>query len=194
MSSMLATIAPKSDQLNFDDFTGNQTKTIKITSVDVGKGDQPVSLHYEGDNGKPWKPCKSMRRVLVRCWGPNSIDYAGKSVTLFGDPSVRFGGADVGGIRVSHISHIDEPITMALTATRAQRKPYTVKPLAESNAKPIDLTPFDAAIKKVAECLTDESLSAAIEESRALKGWPKAKGEEMKKVIESTKANRAKVL
>ena len=129
MNDMRATIVPKSDQCNFDDFVGGKTKTIKITSVKLTSGDQPASLNYENDQGKPYKPCKSMRRVLVYCWGDDANKYVGRSLTLYGDPKVSFGGVAVGGIRISHMSDIKEPITMALTATRAQRKPFTVKPL-----------------------------------------------------------------
>lgn len=63
------TIIPKSDQLNADDLiTGSLT--VKVTAVKgSSEPQQPVSIHYEGDNGKPYKPCKSMRRVLVSAWG-----------------------------------------------------------------------------------------------------------------------------
>jgi len=105
------------------------TKTIKITNVSVVGGDQPVIINYDDDNGKPYKPGKSMRRVLVNVWGPDGSTYIGRSLTLYGDPKVVFGGLAVGGIRISHMSHIDKDVTMALTATRANRKPFTVKPL-----------------------------------------------------------------
>jgi len=42
---------------------------------------------------------------------------------------VKWGGLEVGGIRISHMSHIDKPVTIALTATRGNKKPVTVKPL-----------------------------------------------------------------
>jgi hypothetical protein len=129
---MLDTIIPKSDQLNADDLIGGQTKTIKITNVTLVAGDQPVALSYEGDNGKPFKPGKSMRRVLVTIWGGDGKEYIGRSMTLYRDEKVKFGGVDVGGIRISHMSHIKEPITMALTAAKAVRKPFTVLPLVES--------------------------------------------------------------
>lgn len=182
MSSMLATITPKSDQLNADDLIGGQAKTIKITKVSILSGDQPVSLNYEGDNGKPFKPCKSMRRVLVTVWGSDGNAYIGRSMTLYRDDKVKFGGAEVGGIRISHMSDITEPMTMALTATRAQRKPYTVKPL-EGKVKP-DHAIYDAAIAKVKAALTLIDLDAAVEESRLLKGWPKDKAALMKATIE----------
>lgn len=133
MNNMLATIVPKSDQLNADSFIGGESKTIKITSVTIKPGDQPTTIFYEGDNGRPYKPGKSMARVLVHCWGADANQYIGRSMTLYADPTVIFGGAKVGGIRISHLSDISQPITMMLTNTKASRKPFTVKPLvAES--------------------------------------------------------------
>lgn len=129
-TDLAATIAPKSDQLNADDLIAGPI-TITITGVKVSPGDeQPASIHFEGDNGKPFKACKSMRRLLVMLWGANGAAYKGRRLTLYRDPSVRFGSDEVGGIRISHMSHIDGPKTVALTATRGRRKPYTVKPLA----------------------------------------------------------------
>ena len=137
MTDLSMTIAPKSDQINADDLIGGP-RTITITRVTGNEGspEQPVNIFFEGDNGKPYRPCKSMRRVMVAVWGADGASYTGRSMTLYRDPSVQFGGMQVGGIRISHMSHIDRPQTMALTATRANRKPYTVKPLATSPASP----------------------------------------------------------
>lgn len=129
MGNMRDAIIPKSDQLNADDLLAGPI-TIKIKDVTVRSGqEQPVSIHYEGDNGKPYKPCKSMSRVLVAVWGPDSSKYAGRSLTLYCDPKVKWGGMEVGGIRISHMSDIADPVTMALTVTRANKRPFTVKPL-----------------------------------------------------------------
>lgn len=132
MTDLSKTISAKSDQLNADDLLG-KTVTIKITDVSIKGDEQPVVIHYEGDNGKPYKPCKSMRRVLVHVWGADGAKYKGRQLTLYCDPSVRFGSMEVGGIRISHMSHIDKQITMALTATRANKKPFTVRPLVEDS-------------------------------------------------------------
>ena len=55
----------------------------------------------------------------------------------------------MGGIRISHASHIDKPITMALTATRDNRKPFTVKPLiitqTQTSPPPVSTDPNTAA-------------------------------------------------
>jgi hypothetical protein len=134
MTDMRQTIAPKSDQLNADDLIG-VVKTIKVTKVSLcGEPDQPIAINYEGDNGKPYKPCKSMRRVMVNVWGSDGTAYAGRRMTLYRDDKVLFGGVAVGGIRISHMSDIDAPVTMALTASKANRKPFTVKPLGAAPA------------------------------------------------------------
>lgn len=129
MTDMLKTIVPKSSQLNADDLVGDQTKTIKVTKVSGVAGEQPVAINYERDNGKPFMPCKSMRRVLVHCWGADSKNYVGRSMTLYRDDKVLFGGIAVGGLRISHMTDIPESMTMALTANKSQRKPYTVQPM-----------------------------------------------------------------
>lgn len=143
--NLAETIIPKSDQLNADDLI-SCTLTIKVTAIKgSNEPQQPVSIHYEGDNGKPYKPCKSMRRVLVSAWGANGSDYVGRSMTLYRDDSVLFGGIAVGGIRISHLSHIERDMTLALTVSRASRKPYSVKRL-EVVVPASDVAPL-AAIK-----------------------------------------------
>ena len=95
----------------------------------------PRARQYEGDGGKPYKPCKSMCRVIVSAWGADTSKYIGRSLTLYCDPKVKWGGMEVGGIRISHMSHMDKPQTMALTATRSKRAPFTVQPLSVSVSK-----------------------------------------------------------
>lgn len=130
------TIEPKSDQLNADDLL-SCTKDITVTAVKLhSSDDQPVSIHYEGDDGRPYKPCKSIRRVLIHAWGSNGNDWIGRSMRLYCDPEVKFGGSKVGGIRVSHLTHIGRPVTMNLTVTRAKRKPYTVEPMEQPDKPP----------------------------------------------------------
>ena len=152
MNDMTSAIIPKSDQLNSDDLIAGPI-TITITDVTIRGGqEQPVSIHFEGDNGKPYKTCKSMNRVLVTAWGADASKYVGRSMTLYRDPSVKWAGMEVGGIRISHLSDIDSKITMALTATKGSRKPYTVQPLkadaqkaAPAHTPPDVSSPADSA-------------------------------------------------
>ena len=149
MLDMSPVIVPKSDQISSDDFlTGPRTYQIEGVAINSG-AEQPVSISLVGEN-RVWKPCKSMARVLVAAWGPDAKLYSGKSVTLYRDPKVKWGGLEVGGVRISHMSHIDRPLSMALTATKGRRADYTVKPLVLQASppppqEPVALTPKEAA-------------------------------------------------
>ena len=143
MGDMSAVIIPKSDQINADDLiSGPITVTIKAVSVRPGT-EQPVSIDI-GTPGKVFRPCKSMARVMVSAWGADSSKYAGRSMTLYRDPKVKWGGMEVGGIRISHMSHIDGVMTLALTETKQSRKPFTVKPLAVETKRQEPKPPEDA--------------------------------------------------
>ena len=144
--SLAHTIVPKSDQANADDLIASPV-TVEIQAVKQGDKDSPVWIVTSGFEGRPWKPCKSMRRVLISAWGEYGSKWVGKSVTLFCDPEVVYGGVKVGGIRISHMSHLDADLALSLTATRGKRKPFTVKRMAApaAPAKPAaPATPYPA--------------------------------------------------
>jgi hypothetical protein len=129
MMDMTQVIQPKSDQWNADDFIGG-SRTFTIESVLIeAKSEQPVSMKLRGE-AKVFRPCKSMARVMVQAWGADASKYAGRSLTLYRDPKVKWGGMEVGGIRISHMSHIDGALQLMLTQTRSQRAPFKVMPLA----------------------------------------------------------------
>lgn len=129
MMDISDTIIARSDQLNASDLIGGPI-TVTITAVKRSESaDQPISISYEGDNGKPFKPCKSVRRLLVGMWKKDATKYVGRRLTLYRDPSVKWAGKEEGGIRVSHASHIDGAFKMALRASKAVSAMTTVKPL-----------------------------------------------------------------
>ena len=129
------TIVPRSDQLNADDLlTGPITVTIEKVSRGDGK-DQPVKIGIDGGR-MPYLPCKSMRRVLIAAWGAKGSAWVGKRLTLYCDPAVAFGGSKVGGIRISHLSDITEPLNINLTVTRGKRNPFIVQPLPAAKTAP----------------------------------------------------------
>jgi len=123
------TIEPKSDQINADDLIGGP-RTVTITDITKGTPEQPVNVvTAEYGPGRPYKPSKSMRRVLATCWGTDAAVWIGRKATLYRDPDITFGKDKVGGIRISHLSHIDQRIDIPLTVTRGRRTPFTVQPL-----------------------------------------------------------------
>lgn len=123
------TLAAKSDQQNYDDYLLGP-RTVTITAVHVPGGDQPVHIELAEYPGRPYKPNKSMRRVMAKAWGPNSDVWVGRGLTLFGNSKVSYGGKAVGGIEIAAMSHIDKPLSLPLTSKRGQKAVFTVQPLA----------------------------------------------------------------
>ena len=56
-------IVPKSDQLNAEDLLSGAI-TVTVQDVKQGTADQPIAIIIDG-NRQPYKPCKTMRKVLV---------------------------------------------------------------------------------------------------------------------------------
>lgn len=140
MTDLGETIAPKSDQLNADDLIAGP-RTVTITRVSKGSSEQPIDIFHDG--GKPYRPSKGMRRLLVAAWGRRGEDYVGRSMTLYRDPKVKFGGIEVGGIKISHMTDLpkdelqDGEFLMALAENKATRKIHKVRPLRMQ--RPTDL-------------------------------------------------------
>lgn len=121
-------IEAKSDQLGADDLIG-APRTITVTRVTGNDGDQPVSIFYEGDGGKPFKPCKTIRRVLMGVWGRYANEYVGKSMTIYRDDKVTFGGLETGGIRISHMSGIDKETIVVVMKSKGKKAGVKILPL-----------------------------------------------------------------
>jgi hypothetical protein len=159
--------------LNADDLIGG-SKTIKITQIKVYDREvQPVEISYEGDEGKPYKPSLGMRRVLVQLWGEDEQVYIGRSLTLYRNDSVKFGGYEVGGIRISHASDIKEPTRVLETVAKGKRQPITINPLKIAKKKLTDLEGAKKAIEdkkvtleklKAKFDLTDEQINFLTDE------------------------------
>lgn len=172
MTSILHTIAAKSDQLNAEDLVGGP-RTVRITNVRVKSSeDQPVLIHFEGDNGKPFKPCKTMRRLLIQVWGDDSAHYPGRALTLYLDPNVKYGGMMVGGIRISHMSHLDQPRSFFLTETRGKKKQHTVKPIQIE--QPPAQTPEEPTEDEIAAVLKSGFDAAANGKDAFVQWWNSA--------------------
>lgn len=128
------TLSAKSDQLNAVDLIAGP-RIIRITSVKAGSSEQqPISVSYEGDNGKPWKPCKSMRRALAAAWGTKAGQWPGRRVKLVLDPSVIYAGEKVGGIRIEALSHIKARLSIPLQLSKAVRKVISFEPLPDEDS------------------------------------------------------------
>ncbi len=128
---MKITAEPRSDQWNADDFVGGIARTFTIARVKEGAAEQKYDIVLEG-NERVWRPPLTVLRILIAAWGDVAEDWVGRRVTLFRDDSIRFGPNEVGGIRISHLSHIDKPMRIALSDKRGSRKAHTVQPLPDA--------------------------------------------------------------
>ena len=126
----------KTDQLNSSDLTRNTIFTIKNVVFDNEKKEQKVSVYLSpapinADGVEvPWKPCKTMGRVLIASWGDDASLYIGRKIELYTDKDVSFGGEKVGGIRILALSNLpnnEDCFTAMLPAARGKKKPYTVR-------------------------------------------------------------------
>ena len=154
---ILSTIQADSTQINADDLA--QPITVTITGVAKGTPDQPVNILLAEFPDRAYRPCKSMRRVLVAAWGSDASVYVGRRLTLFNDPTVKWGGAAVGGVRISHLSDIDKRMQIALTTTRGQRKPFTVDPLP---SMPDEIVDFEHRIAEAATLAELDAIAAEL--------------------------------
>lgn len=153
-------IVPRSDQLNSDDLVAAPV-VVTIKEVRAGNSEQPVEVHLEEFPGRPYKPSKSMRRVMVQAWGAEASEYTGRRLKLFRNPDIKFGGMVVGGIEIEAMSHINKPLSVSLMVTRGKRKPFTVQPLKE--AAPAETArEWDALISA---CTTEAELRALYEQT-----------------------------
>jgi hypothetical protein len=125
------TIAPNSDQLDATDLDVSGPRTFTVENVTITMAEQPVSITLK-EFPRVWRPGKSMRRVLVACWGRDANEYVGRRVRLYCDPKVRFGGLQTGGTRISHLSNIEKQKEVVLLESRGKAGIFVVQPLVET--------------------------------------------------------------
>lgn len=133
-AEILKAIQPKSDQLNGEDLMASGPRDVTIAGVSSGSTEQPVNIRLENE-ARYYRPCKTMTRVLVSVWGNNGHEWVGKRLRLFYEPNVKFGGVVVGGIRISHLSGIKAPHTVALSVTKGKKAPWTVHPIPDTDTR-----------------------------------------------------------
>jgi hypothetical protein len=182
-----STTQAKSDQMNAVDLVGGPV-AYRITGIKMtGAPDQPVSISVDGHR-QPWKPSKTFRRVLLLLWPETSPDeWVGRDVVLWCDPEIKWAGEKVGGIAISHASHINERKVFALAESKSKRKTIVVEPFqpvdapAQSSA-PV-FWPDEAFAKRLAAAqpkidsreLTAEAFIATLEKKAPMTAGQKAR-------------------
>jgi hypothetical protein len=138
------TIVARSDQLNADDLLSGP-RTFTITDVRRGDPEQPVSIVLaEFPPNRPFKPSKTVLRILVHAWGKETDDWPETPrMTLYRDAKVKWAGQEIGGIRVSHLSDIENHpdfkgrLKVALAESKGKKSLHTIEALpADAPASP----------------------------------------------------------
>lgn len=128
-------IVAKSDQLNADDLVAGPI-TVRIHGARVtGGAEQPVTVDI-GPDHRPWKPCKTSMRVLAALWSERPSEWVGRSIRLYRDPTVKYGGVEVGGIRINGMSHIDGAKRITLAASKKAKVEHRIDVLRVDEPKP----------------------------------------------------------
>lgn len=169
------TIVAKSDQLNAEDLIAGPI-TVQIIGVKRTSDDQPLSVEISGGH-RPWKPCKTMRRLLILAWPDGAKKegekttydptcWIGRSVTLMRDPQVKWAGTLVGGIRVSGLSDIKQNFEVALAESKGKKKLVTIAKIdaptqSQKKQENNGLTLLQKYTKRLAELKTREEIEAA---------------------------------
>jgi hypothetical protein len=150
-------IIAKSDQLNADDLIGGP-QTFTVVEVHGGSEEQPVSIVLaEWPRNRPFKPSKTVTRILAYCWGKETDDWPkGARMTLYRDEKVKWAGEEVGGIRVSHLSHIDGQQKVALQESKHKKSLHTIQPLPDVPAQ--RAAPAEPTAEEVAACTDKDEL------------------------------------
>jgi len=149
ISDLSDTIIAKSDQLNAEDLiTGD--RVLKVTNVVrySHNGEQSFYLNYDGDDGRPYKPCLTMRRMIQALWGKDGRSYINGLIQVYLDPDVDYGKQKgCGGIRINGVSGIDSPKDVTLTVRRGIKKTYRVNQLQLAEKPPYPEDKFNAGFE-----------------------------------------------
>ena len=176
MNLSQATLA-RSDQLNADDLVGGP-RTFTVAEVRRGDNEQPVAIVLEEfPPNRPFKPSKTVLRLLSHVWGEETDDWPERPrFTLYRDAKVKWAGQEIGGIRVSHMSHITAPVKIALAESKGKKTLHVVQPLPDDapTSEPLDETAVQIAALRREWMTADPERKAAIEAEVAKLSGPSA--------------------
>lgn len=123
-------------------------RIVAVTSTDLendkGAMEQKVTVKYKAADGEGeivW--CKTNAALTAAALGTRDYEqWIGKVITIFHDPSVRFGGKNVGGVRVFGAPTMTKPLTVEIKMPR-RKKPdiYKLVPTGKTAPKAADPEP-----------------------------------------------------
>lgn len=117
---IIQSVKANSEQINGDDLIAG-TITGRIVRVTKGTTEQPVFVYLDTVQGKSFRPCKSERRIMIEMWGEDPSAWKGQAVRLHRDPSAKWEGKPVGGVRIEAAT-IARPLVTSSTVSRGRSR------------------------------------------------------------------------
>src|SRR5690554_6873758 len=178
-------IVPNSEQVNAEDLIAGP-QTVTITGVEKGTKDQPVFIHLTEFEGRTFRPAKTVRRTITAAWGTEASAYSGRRLTIYNDPTVKWAGQEIGGVRISHMSHIEKPLSVLLSVSRGKRQEFVIHPLPTAT----DTKAVTAALDDIAQASSMPALKMAwdLAGKRGVQGHPDVIAAKEKRKVELTPA------
>lgn len=153
-----AALAPNSDQLDAVELVTPRTFTIDTGSGLGTREGKAVAEIRLVDFPRVWRPSKGMLDVLAKCWGTDARAWAGRRVTLYCDPEVTFGKEKPGGVRISHLSHIDKARDVTIRGRGAGKVLlWHVEPLPDAPAPALATDRINKAVAAFASIGVDQA-------------------------------------
>ena len=161
ISDLSDTTVPESDRLNGDDLLHGE-KLITITGVVRyldPKRNPAFYLNYEGDSGRPFKPCKTQRRIITQLWGEDGNLYIGRQLRLYNEMTVVYAGKETGGLRVNGMTDIQGTATIKVSEARGKKKTYTIEKLEKQQKPPYPVDKFNGALSAMESSIKSGKLT-----------------------------------
>ena len=168
---VIKSVDPRSEQLNADDLVATGPITVTVAGIRRGSKEQPIQIDLV-ERDRPFRPCKTVRRILIALWTNDAAAWVGQRLTIYTDPEVVYAGVKVGGLRVSHATGINKPKTLMLTKTRGKKAEVTIKPLQPTTTVTPEDQEFIATARQ--ELAGAESVEELKSYGEILKGKSKA--------------------
>ena len=156
-------VQAKSNQLNAADLlVKTKFKIIRVNYLPRDKA-QPIHIHLEGCEGRPYKPSKGMRKPLMDRWGRNTEDWLDQCLELYCNDSITFGDQQTGGIQISAMTGIDKAHTFSLRKSRTKYELFTIQPIKVKQEKFVK----EDWVKQINGSKTVEQISLIVKEAKS---------------------------
>jgi hypothetical protein len=123
-------IEADSDCLVAADLVGGPLTILVERVTESGKNDKKKIDIFYANSEKPFRPCKSMLRILCELWKTtDATTFIGRGITLYREPDCMWKGEKTPGVRICGLSHIEKAVTVVANERRGKMATYQIEPI-----------------------------------------------------------------